>query len=183
MISKLERLPLRENKEILACKNSRHFLAPPLVFPEMTSEDRAQKFHFDDPSLPSTGRVVLLISWTNQMHHPVIQWFTMKISQNCGPRIACQVALSANRALVFFQVESRSLIINKRKRTAIKISPEEHHQNTKRRYQIKYLQGSHPTNGLLDSFWTKVVLKKSNHTFVVWRLTGHDLQHQRPYVD
>ena len=27
------------------------------------------------------------------------------------------------------------------------------------------------------------MLTRSNHTFVVWLLAGHDLQHQRPWVD
>ena len=39
----------------VACENTRHFATSPLVSIKTTSEERAQKFHADDVSLPRSG--------------------------------------------------------------------------------------------------------------------------------
>ena len=50
----------------LAWGNSRYFATPPLFRREVTSEERPQKFHNDDVSLPDLGRA---FDWLKQISH------------------------------------------------------------------------------------------------------------------
>ena len=64
----------QQNKKILAWENNQHLSTPPLVSREITSEERLQKFHTDDVSLPRSGLCFWLVvprgkgASTNQNH-------------------------------------------------------------------------------------------------------------------
>ena len=64
----------QQNKKMLAWENNQHLSTPPLVSREITSEERLQKFHTDDVSLPRSGLCFWLVvprgkgASTNQNH-------------------------------------------------------------------------------------------------------------------
>ena len=100
----------------IASENSRHFATLPLVSPRMTPEERVQKFHTDDASLPRSRWCFWLVvplgkfASTNQKHYPDLGSDVSSVWNFCARSFRGETSGGVTKCRLFLRLSQTPLI-------------------------------------------------------------------------